>query len=235
MFFLSCAGFVVYALDTDSLNDRVNVILTLLLTAVAFKLVIADSIPKVGYSTLIDDFVLYNMAFLFAQIIFCVVVHRLQNHADDDDEDADLDLMATHWPSTFRLSRELVEARSKLNKLSKQLNENPSLEALGTAEKNASSKLMKEISVTKKTVQTLRNSNWTVNSFIFAMSFVIFVGINIYWLYVVYGIWYEDRGNSLLETEQGRSWYSLSFADPSFLPSPISANERCQNKCPAGW
>jgi hypothetical protein len=62
---------VVFALPWDALNDRVGVILTLLLTAVAFKLVITDSIPKVGYSTLIDNFVLGNMIFLFSTVLLC--------------------------------------------------------------------------------------------------------------------------------------------------------------------
>jgi len=62
---LCATGLIVFALGTDDLNDRINVILTLLLTAVAFKFVIADAIPKVGYSTLIDDFVLYNVSSLY--------------------------------------------------------------------------------------------------------------------------------------------------------------------------
>lgn len=53
---LCAKGLIVFSLGTDDLNDRINVILTLLLTAVAFKFVIADTIPKVGYSTLIGKY-----------------------------------------------------------------------------------------------------------------------------------------------------------------------------------
>jgi hypothetical protein len=78
MTMLSLLGMVVFALPADSLNDRVGVILTLLLTAVAFKLVISDSIPKVGYSTLIDRFVLGNMVYLFSTVMLCTAGFLLQ-------------------------------------------------------------------------------------------------------------------------------------------------------------
>ena len=38
---------------------------------VAFKFVIADALPKVTYSTLMDWFILSNMAFLFATAVIC--------------------------------------------------------------------------------------------------------------------------------------------------------------------
>lgn len=44
---LSFLAFVVFALPDDALGERVNLVLTLLLTAVAFKFAIADVIPKV--------------------------------------------------------------------------------------------------------------------------------------------------------------------------------------------
>jgi hypothetical protein len=37
-----------------------SIILTLLLTAVAFKFVIADSLPKLGFNTFLDNFILIN-------------------------------------------------------------------------------------------------------------------------------------------------------------------------------
>ena len=109
-FFLSILSLTV---GTDDLNDRINVILTLLLTAVAFKFVIADAIPKVGYSTLIDDFVLYNMAFLFGQLFLCIVLHKLEHGGhddDDDDEESPSHLMATHL-SLFHLTDDELKLR----------------------------------------------------------------------------------------------------------------------------
>ena len=49
-------AFTAFGLPTEQLADRSSIVLTLLLTAVAFKLVIADSIPKVGYFTVMDHY-----------------------------------------------------------------------------------------------------------------------------------------------------------------------------------
>ena len=82
MLMLSTLSFVVFALPSTGLNDRISVHLTLLLTAVAFKLVIADLIPKVGYSTLLDKFVLGNMGFLFISTILCTIPALLGEEYD---------------------------------------------------------------------------------------------------------------------------------------------------------
>ena len=69
----------------------------------------ADAIPKVGYSTLIDEFVLYNMAFLFGQLFLCIYAHHLEHGGHEDDEDDDESpshLMATHLPILFSLLQE---------------------------------------------------------------------------------------------------------------------------------
>jgi len=44
---VSIHRFTAFALPEDNLADRINIVLTLLLTVVAFKFVVADSIPKV--------------------------------------------------------------------------------------------------------------------------------------------------------------------------------------------
>ena len=70
---LSILGFSVFAMDEESLPDRVNTILTLLLTAVAFKFAIVDSIPKVGYNTILVRFFLMNMLCMFKVVFVCVI------------------------------------------------------------------------------------------------------------------------------------------------------------------
>jgi hypothetical protein len=230
---VSSAGFIVYALDTDSLNDRVNTILTLLLTAVAFKLVIADSIPKVGYSTLIDNFVLYNIAFLFAQLIFCAIAYRLQ-HGKEDFEDADL--MHTHLPQFFKLTKEVLDARKKLTSLSERLEEYDSTFPgdLKKAEWTKINNLRRSIESTKENMCVLKSKQWTVNKFIFLSALFIFISINLTWGWTVWNV-SQDVGATALKEEKGRSWYALSFSDPSFLPMPGSSDERCDTDCPAGW
>ena len=59
-------AFTSFGLPTEQLADRSSIVLTLLLTAVAFKLVISDSIPKVGYFTVMDYYMNGMFALLFA-------------------------------------------------------------------------------------------------------------------------------------------------------------------------
>lgn len=56
--------FSAFAVPVDDLADRMSIILTLLLTAVAFKFVIADSLPKLGFNTFLDNFILIQFGTL---------------------------------------------------------------------------------------------------------------------------------------------------------------------------
>ena len=47
MLMLSVLGFTAFSLPRRDLSDRLNIVLTLLLTTVAFKFVVTDMIPKV--------------------------------------------------------------------------------------------------------------------------------------------------------------------------------------------
>eukprot|EP00942_MAST-04A_sp_MAST-4A-sp1_P010781 g10781.t1 len=235
---LSATGLIVFTLGTDDLNDRINVILTLLLTAVAFKFVIADAIPKVGYSTRVDSFVILNMGFLFAQIVMCAIAHHFEHgvHEDDaDDAESPSHLMATHLPYIFQLSESELELRVKLNYLIGELDEFdlelPSL--LTMAQKKKVRNLRWEMKKTKDAIHDFASSHWTVNQFMFVSNLVTFGCINGWWCYSIYqGI--DKISGISLEEEVGRNWYALSFANPSFLLPPGST-KRCVGNCPAGW
>lgn len=72
MWVMSCLVFLnfsVFAIPVTDLADRLSVGLTLLLTAIAFKLVIADDLPRLAYWTKLD----YYMNFMFA-ILFLISV-----------------------------------------------------------------------------------------------------------------------------------------------------------------
>ena len=58
-------AFTSFAIPTTELGDRSGIVLTLLLTAVAFKLVISDSIPKVSYFTIMDFYMNGMFVLLF--------------------------------------------------------------------------------------------------------------------------------------------------------------------------
>ncbi|KAF0690009.1 Aste57867_18571 [Aphanomyces stellatus] len=73
MCLLSLLGPLVFVLDVDDLGDRLSTVLTLLLTAVAFKFVISSALPKVPYNTLLDSFVLASTISLVLVAFLCTV------------------------------------------------------------------------------------------------------------------------------------------------------------------
>ena len=83
MLALAMIGFTVFALGEDELADQVNTILTLLLTAVAFKFAVSDSMPKVGYNTLMDGFFLNMLFSLFFLCIACTVCSLARTAIED--------------------------------------------------------------------------------------------------------------------------------------------------------
>jgi len=64
---VSFLAFVSFAINADDLPGRSSHVLTLLLTAVAFKLVISDILPKVSYWTILDIYV--NCMFFMMLVI----------------------------------------------------------------------------------------------------------------------------------------------------------------------
>lgn len=75
IFVLTTLSFAAFALE--DLSDRVAVNLTLLLTSVAYKLVVAASLPQLSYLTVLDKYT------LFSSLIICAVFaadSTLQSH-----------------------------------------------------------------------------------------------------------------------------------------------------------
>jgi hypothetical protein len=58
MFLISSLVCLVYGIGVEDLADRASVTLGLLLTVVAQKFAIADMLPKVGYLTMMDKYIL---------------------------------------------------------------------------------------------------------------------------------------------------------------------------------
>ena len=68
---------VVFAIPPEDLADRLSVVLTSLLTAVAFKLVVEENIPKLSYSTLLDKY----LNGLFAVLVVMSISNCAENIA----------------------------------------------------------------------------------------------------------------------------------------------------------
>lgn len=57
MFVLQVLSLAVYSLSVEDMGDRLSYTSTMLLTAVAYTLVIAGSLPELGYLTFLDQYV----------------------------------------------------------------------------------------------------------------------------------------------------------------------------------
>jgi hypothetical protein len=73
MFGLTMLGLLAFAMDVADLGSRVSTILTLILTVVAFKFILASTLPKVPYNCLIDYFMMTQMAALGMMALFCIL------------------------------------------------------------------------------------------------------------------------------------------------------------------
>ena len=67
---LSLLGFTVFAFTDEQFADRINTLLMVLFTLVAFKFTIASDLPRVGYVTQLDQFFLLNMLAMFLICVF---------------------------------------------------------------------------------------------------------------------------------------------------------------------
>jgi len=81
--------FFAFAIPSEELGDRLSVVLTMVLTAVAFKLVIGDALPKVAYSTVMDVYL--NALFVIMVVVaienfFVNVLFRAKAVPEDVDE-----------------------------------------------------------------------------------------------------------------------------------------------------
>ena len=70
---LTMVAFFVFLVDKSDFADRINMIITLLLTQVAFKFATMGLVPRVSYSTHVDTYGIGSIFFLFAVAVICAV------------------------------------------------------------------------------------------------------------------------------------------------------------------
>ena len=78
---LTLMSLSVFAVPTGDVADRLSVILTLVLTSVAFKFVMAQSLPKIPYNTALDWYVLVSFLILSFVVIENSFAAVLMNEA----------------------------------------------------------------------------------------------------------------------------------------------------------
>jgi heme/copper-type cytochrome/quinol oxidase subunit 4 len=72
MFMLSLLGLLTFQMDVGDIGSRVGTVLTLILTAVAFKFILSESLPKVPYNTMMDYYIMFAMLSLAATSVICI-------------------------------------------------------------------------------------------------------------------------------------------------------------------
>lgn len=80
LFLIVSLGFLASTLHLSELADRLSIILTLLLTTVAFKYMVAEYIPRVPYITVLDKYVTTGFLILFASAVEIGVMKALHNY-----------------------------------------------------------------------------------------------------------------------------------------------------------
>ena len=76
-FMLTLMSVATFAVPAGDVADRLGVILTLVLTSVAFKFIVAQSLPKIPYNTCLDWYVLISFVILSAIVTNCAAVGLL--------------------------------------------------------------------------------------------------------------------------------------------------------------
>jgi hypothetical protein len=84
---ISLLSLLVFAVPEEDLADKISIVLTLLLTSVAFKFVIGDKLPRVNYTHFMDAFVSNNMLFLFSVAVLTTVDSLFYRFSETLDHD----------------------------------------------------------------------------------------------------------------------------------------------------
>eukprot|EP01013_Petalomonas_cantuscygni_P008682 TRINITY_DN21419_c0_g1_i1.p1 TRINITY_DN21419_c0_g1~~TRINITY_DN21419_c0_g1_i1.p1 ORF type:complete len:508 (-),score=59.10 TRINITY_DN21419_c0_g1_i1:90-1613(-) len=87
LFSLVLCAVVAFVIPPELFSDRLSVLVTFLLTLVAFKFVVAAELPRVGYNTILDYYVIVCFVMLCALILIAAVsfllAHRVYAATDD--------------------------------------------------------------------------------------------------------------------------------------------------------
>jgi len=89
---ISMASVLAFACPVHEVGDRLSITLTLLLTSVAFKLLLAESLPKVAYHTRMDYFLIMQLGSLLSCSFLCVAPSLVAQWDDGETEETVKDL-----------------------------------------------------------------------------------------------------------------------------------------------
>lgn len=88
IYFIVSTNICVISIDVNQSGDRNAVSVTLLLTLVAFKFVLMQAVPRVGYMTYLDTYVIVGFSYIMAAIVENAAVSAIINEFARDSLDA---------------------------------------------------------------------------------------------------------------------------------------------------
>ncbi len=74
----------VFFIPPSDLNDRLSIVVTLLLTMIAFQYVISEAIPRVPYTTLADRYMEVTYVFFLILIFYCCIASVSEVSTESD-------------------------------------------------------------------------------------------------------------------------------------------------------
>ena len=77
---ITVCSFFGFAIGSDELEERLAVAATMFLTAIAFKIVVANDIPKVNYSTILDRYINGCLVFMFGTMFAMFVIALIERY-----------------------------------------------------------------------------------------------------------------------------------------------------------
>lgn len=121
MFLICSFGFSAWAVDLEDVADRLSIDFTLLLTAVAFKLVLATLLPPVNYFTKIDIYLIACFCFLSLCTIAHCIIPTMTRHLERDENALSIDAIVhitlgaiwTAWNLVSMMTALALLARAK--------------------------------------------------------------------------------------------------------------------------
>ena len=87
MLSISLASIVVYTMKHDEVSSRYDVLITLLLTVIAFQFVVTSYLPNISYLTLLDKYILFCFVFLIINMIIIAGLSFVEIGEDALNED----------------------------------------------------------------------------------------------------------------------------------------------------
>ncbi|KAK7116118.1 hypothetical protein V1264_001857 [Littorina saxatilis] len=89
MVLISSLSLCTFAVERTLPQNRLQLSFTLVLTGIAFKFVVGQSLPKISYLTILDKYILGSMALMHVVSVWHAVITRVSGHrelADDMDD-----------------------------------------------------------------------------------------------------------------------------------------------------